>query len=47
MTLKHIVTDLHQVYLTQMEAKIKPKSTAGAGEKKSGDSEGVTAEDQV
>jgi len=47
MTLKHIVTDLHQVYLTEMEAKIKPKSTAGAGEKKSGDSEGGTAEDQV
>ena len=47
MTLKHIVTDLHKVYLTEMEAKIKPKSTAGAGEKKSGDSEGGTAEDQV
>ena len=45
MTLKHIVTDLHQVYLTEMEAKIKPKSTAGT-EKKS-DSEGGTAEDQV
>ena len=47
MTLKHIVTDLHKVYLTEMEAKIKPKSTAGAGETKSGDSEGGTAEDQV
>ena len=49
MTLKHIVTDLHQVYLTEMEAKIKPKATAGASEKKaSGDSgDGGTAEDQV
>ena len=49
MTLKHIVTDLHQVYLTEMEAKIKPKSTAGTEKKasSSGDSEGGTAEDQV
>ena len=47
MTLKHIVTDLHQVYLTEMEAKIKPKSTAGTEKKASGDSEGGTAEDQV
>ena len=47
MTLKHIVTDLHKVYLTEMEAKIKPKSTAGTEKKASGDSEGGTAEDQV
>ena len=48
MTLKHIVTDLHQVYLTEMEAKIKPKSTAGTEKKASGDSaDGGTAEDQV
>ena len=49
MTLKHVVTDLHTVYLTEMEAKIKPKSTAGAGSdsKASGDSEGGTAEDQT
>ena len=47
MTLKHIVTDLHQVYLTEMEAKINPKSTAGTEKKASGDSEGGTAEDQV
>ena len=44
MTLKHVVTDLHKVYLTEMEAKIKPKSTAGAGSdsKASGGSEGGT-----
>jgi hypothetical protein len=49
MTLKHIVTDLHKVYLTEMEAKIKPKSTAGTEKKASasGDSEGGTAEDQT
>ena len=47
MTLKHIVTDLHKVYLTEMEAKIKPKSTAGADSKPSGSSEGGTAEDQT
>ena len=49
MTLKHVVTDLHKVYLTEMEAKIKPKSTAGAGSdsKASGGSEGGTAEDQT
>ena len=49
MTLKHIVTDLHKVYLTEMEAKIKPKSSAGTEKKASasGDSEGGTAEDQT
>ena len=47
MTLKHIVTDLHQHYLTEMEAKIKPKATAGASEKKSGGDAGGTAEDQT
>ena len=49
MTLKHVVTDLHKVYLTEMEAQIKPKSTAGAGSdsKASGGSEGGTAEDQT
>lgn len=40
--LKHVVTDLHQVYLTEMEAKIKPQigsssgsSSESGGEKKS------------
>lgn len=38
--LKHVVTDLHQVYLTEMEAKIKPQigssaSSSESGEKKS------------
>ena len=38
--LKHVVSDLHQVYLTEMEAKIKPqldKSSAPSSGSDSGD----------
>ena len=38
--LKHVVTDLHQVYLTEMEAKIKPqldKSSGSSGESDEGE----------